>query len=185
MKKKPYPSLVCLFVSSWLLFPGVDVGTRFESFLRANCGAGSIHRCCAAAHSGFAAQSKASSSCSSFLRLAALFTKVMAAGGGAEGWKVLDILLGLLIALATGYFITRGDIMLGELHSSCDEAETQFSVQAWSFSYNLMPSHSQILSLSLTHGSTIRLQIYRSKSEKAKECKCTFPALCGVAAWWS
>ena len=98
---------------------------------------------------------------------------------------MLDILLGLLIALATWYFITRGDIMLGELHSSCDEAETQFSVQAWSFSYNLMPSHSQILSLSLTHGSTIRLQIYRSKSEKAKDCKCTFPALCGVAAWWS
>ena len=75
--------------------------------------------------------------------------------------------------------------MLAELHSSSDEAETQFSVQAWSFSYNLMPSHSQILSLSLTHGSTIRLQIYRSKSEKAKDCKCTFPALCGVAAWWS
>ena len=97
------PSLVSLFVSSRLLFPGVDVGTRFEAFLPANCGADPsiavVPRLLAV--QGFAAQSKARASCSSFLRLAALFTLVMVAGAGAEGWKVPEILLDLFAALAT------------------------------------------------------------------------------------
>ena len=101
------PNLVSLLASSRLLFPGVDVGTEFEAFLPANCGADPsiavVPRLLAV--SGFAAQSKARASCSSFLRLAALFTLVMAAGGGAEGWKVLNILLCLFTAL---------DIMLAE-----------------------------------------------------------------------
>ena len=107
------PSLVSLFVSSRLLFPGVDVGTRFEAFLPANCGADPsiavVPRLLAV--QGFAAQSKARASCSSFLRLATLFTLVMVAGAGPRGGKCPRSSSGSLLLLPI-------DIMLAQLQNS-------------------------------------------------------------------